>query len=235
MKVEKSLSWGRCATFGSVALSCVLGLSQSAKAAVNLLGNPSFEANVSGSPDASGGDVPTNGAGPWLGYNNWVAPFNGYYTAATAHTGTQAAKTFSGPNGGIYQSVAVTAGTTYTASAYFENFAGDALSATGDQTDDVRLTFFDASNNNLGVFVSPTVVSGTSPSNVWTQLSVTAVAPAGATSVQFMGFLNNPNGHGGSLFIDDASLTAASTPEPALLGGIGLAGLAALSRRRTNR
>src|SRR5271157_1544858 len=82
----------------------------------NLLLDPGFEAGVDGAPDASSGDVATSttsvpAAGPWIGWNNWVSPYSGFYTTSIpAHSGTQVGKTFSGPYGGIYQYAAVTGG-----------------------------------------------------------------------------------------------------------------------------
>ena len=219
-------------------MACVLttGLASPAEAAVNLLLAPSFEAGTNGTPDASGGDVPTGGTTPWSGWNNWVPPYSGFYTAAVARTGTQAAKTFSGANAGIFQAVNVVAGDTYTASAYFMNSSIDPLGGGAAQTVDVRLTFQDAGGNAIGdAVVSPTF-SGAGAQNVWTELSVTAVAPAGASRVQFLGFLNNPNNAGGSLFMDDASLINASdVPEPASLAIVGTAAGALLARRRKAR
>jgi MYXO-CTERM domain-containing protein len=193
----------------------------------NLLSDPGFEG-----VDASAGDVPMSNGGPWQGWNNWVSPYSGYYTAATAHTGTQAGKTFSGPNAGIYQYVTVTAGATYTASAYFEDFSGDPLQ--GGETDDVRMIFWSGPNGTgsaLVTDVSSSVVDDTATPDTWIPLSVTAVAPAGTESVQWMAFFNNPNYAGGSLFVDDASLVA--VPEPsALPAGIALLAIGGLTRLR---
>jgi autotransporter-associated beta strand protein len=174
----------------------------------NLLLDPGFEAGVAGAPNASSGDVPMSTAGPWIGWNNWVSPYSGYYTTSiTAHSGTQVGKTFSGPYAGIYQYASVTGGDAYTASAWFVNSSTDAL--TPDETDDVRITFFAGPNgtgNNVGVVVSPVTVSNANPYDTWTQLTVQAAAPATAQSVQWMAFFIDPLYTGGSLFVDDASL-----------------------------
>ena len=217
--------------------ACVLaaGTAPSAKAATNLILNPSFEAGVAGSPNASAGDTTTSGTTPWIGYNNYTAPYGGFYTAAVAHTGTQAGKTYSGPNCGIYQFVSATAGDSYTASAFINNLGSDALTAGTAQTEDLRLIFQDASNAPIGdAIVSPTNVNGTTAQNVWNQLSVTATAPAGTARVQVFAFMNNPNYGGGALYVDDVSLVDNTTaaPEPASLSAIGVAGVTLLSRRR---
>jgi autotransporter-associated beta strand protein len=178
----------------------------------NLLLDPGFEAGIAGAPNAALGDVSMSTSGPWLGWNNWVSPYSGYYANAandgfTAHTGSQVGKTFSGPNAGLYQFAAVTGGEAYTASAWFDNSTTDALEAA--QTCDVRMTFFSGANgtgNNLGLVIAPVTVTSATPQNTWTQLMVQAAAPAGAASVQWLAFFNNPLYNGGSMFVDDASL-----------------------------
>jgi len=195
-------------------------------ASANLLSDGSFEG-----VNASSGDVPMSSGGPWSGWNNWVAPYSSYYTASVpAEAGSQVAKTFSGPNAGVYQTVSGTAGTTYTASAYFENYSGDPMAAA--ETDDVRIIFEDASSNTLATDVSSSVVSNATAPNTWTQLSVTGLAPANTAKVEVMGFFNNPNYAGGSLFMDNADLEAAPVPEPASIGLLGLSVAGLLRRRR---
>jgi autotransporter-associated beta strand protein len=199
-----------------------------ARGQTNLLPDPSFEAGIDGAPDATAGDVPMVVGGPWSGWNNWVGPYSGYYenTASNgqpAHTGTQFAKTFSAPNAGIYQFIPANAGDTYTASAWFVNSTMgnggiDALS--GAETDDVRMIFFAVPNPTpttvaLATDVTPVPVSDLTPANIWTQLTVTAVAPPGTESVQWMAFFNDPGGAGGALYVDDGSLvddTVVTTP-----------------------
>lgn len=220
----------RLRAFIASASVALFGMSLSASA--GLLLNPGFEAGVDGTPDVSGGDASMADGGPWLGWNNWVSPYSGYYTAAVAHSGTQAGKTFSGPNAGIYQYVAVTPGLEYTASAWFLNASGgDAFN--GAQTADIRIIFFSGPNgtgDNLGTFVAPTAISAVTPQDVWTPLEVTAVAPVGAQSAQVMAFFNNPGGTGGAMFVDDMDL---NVPEPAALSLLGVAGLLACRRRRS--
>jgi hypothetical protein len=194
--------------------SILLGIPLQPQTSTNLLLNHSFEPGIEGSPNAASADmfmstptVTTNG--PWLGWNNWAAPvYSAYYTQRIgAEDGVQCAKTYSGPNGGVYQSVAAAPGESFNASAWFENAGSDAMQ--GVETADLRLIFHDATNgtgNTLATIVSSTVVSTATTHNVWQQLSVSAIAPSSTVSVTLMGFFNNPNNNGGSMFMDNASL-----------------------------
>ncbi len=173
---------------GSAALAaCTAGIFSAAIASyacaqTNLVIDYNFAAGVDGSPDASTGDVPmTNSlnpdAGPWMGWNNWVYPYAGYY-CSTVDTGLpstssgnggsdQYGKTFGGnngnpgtSNGGIYQYVGATAGDTYTASGFFDNSAiandGEDELNSG-QTDSVEMLFYsgaDGTGTTLATNVS---------------------------------------------------------------------------------
>lgn len=212
----------------------VVGMSA---AQANLLLAPGFEV-WEGAPDASGGDVPTTNTppgNPWIGWNPWVPPYTGFYTVVVAHSGYQVGKTFGQPSG-LYQYVNVAGadGLPFQASAWFINFSGDPLLGGTSQTVDLRVTFFDGPNgtgNNLGLFVSPTYLDGTTPQDVWIQLSVNGVVPAGAVSAQVMGFMWNPVYAGGALFMDDASFVI--IPEPASLALMLLCAGGLLCRSRS--
>lgn len=207
----------------ALAAGTLLVASTTSEAALNLLVNPGFE-----TPSAAGGDVTTPGSG-WSGWNNWVAPYSAYITAAVAHSGAQSGKTFSGQYAGIYQSVPVTAGETYEASAWFMKWSADPIQAP--TTLDVRLTFRDGANVDIGgpVISTPLAAAAMAP-DTWTQLSVQAVAPAGAESVEFLMFMINPTNAGGAMYADDASLVM--VPEPAVLG-LSALGVVGLLRRRS--
>lgn len=207
----------------------------------NLLNDPGFEASPgpTGGPNASTGDVSTaSGTYGWSGWNNWSAPYGAYYTASIAYAGTQAGKTYSGPNGGLYQFVPVTGagGYQFSASAWFYNMSGgNALN--GSETDDIRVIFKDASGATLATDVSATNLNAGSPTNTWMQLSVTGLVPATATQAQVMMFFNNPGNAGGALFTDSANFSLSAVPEPASLGLFALGGLGMLliGRKRTAR
>ena len=230
----------------AVGLICSAGVLCSTAAATpalntNLLNDPGFEASSgpTGGPNASTGDVSTaSGTYGWSGWNNWSAPYGAYYTASIAYAGTQAGKTYSGPNAGIYQYVPVTGagGYQFNASAWFYNMSG-ANALNGSETDDVRVIFKDASGTTLATDVSATNLNASSPTNTWTQLAVSGLVPTTATQAQVMMFFNNPAGAGGALFTDNANFSLNAVPEPASLGLFALGGLGMLliGRKRVAR
>lgn len=217
----------QCGAILTAGLCCALA--PSAARAQNLLANPGFEA-----PDASGGDQSATGSG-WQSWNPWVSPFTGFITTGQHHAGAQAGKTFGGPNSGFYQFVPVVPGTSLNASGWLLNSSSDPMN-NAQQTVDLRLTFFDGPNgtgNNLGLVISPTNINANTK-DVWTQVSLSNVpVPAGAQSVQWLAFENNPASAGGAFFVDDAVLSL--VPEPASLGAAALVGGVALMRRRRGR
>jgi autotransporter-associated beta strand protein len=54
--------------------------------------------------------------------------------------------------------------------------------------------------------ITPTPLTEFAPTDVWTQLGVTGVAPAGTVSLVWMAFFSNPTDAGGALYVDDANL-----------------------------
>jgi autotransporter-associated beta strand protein len=149
--------------------------------------------------------------GPWLGWNNWVAPYSGFYsTAAPAHTaGGQVGKTFSAPNGGIYQFPNVTQYDAYTASVWFYNLSTDSLQPA--ETEDVRFANWYSGTNGSGsatggLVASAQVNMNNAPQNTWVYSQVQAAAPAGTQSIQWMAFFQNPLGKSGAMYASDASL-----------------------------
>ena len=196
--------------------------------------DPGFE-GVSAAPDDVSTASTAGQAGAWAGWNNWVAPFGAYYTNDVAHSGSQAGKTFSGPNGGIYQSVNVSgaAGGAFDLSAWFLNRGTDAMN--GAQTADVRVTFYDAPNgtgNALGLVIS-TPLTAAAPTDVWMQEAASGTLPAGASSATVMAFFNNPEFAGGAMYVDDASFTVGPVPEPAAATATAAgAAMIVLGRRR---
>lgn len=215
-------------------------------AQANLLSDPSFE-----SPDASGGDVGGCAGNAWDCFNsNFIAsnlinnnPPGTFYNPL-ARTGDQVLKQFGG-DAGYLQGVAVNAGDTVDASAY-------AISYTGDPFNNLallQLAFFDASNNVVGPLYETfcdsvgnqactLLPSDGDPASEWTQMAVQGVAPVGTVKAQILllHILTDGTPAGGSLFWDDASITAtpSAIPVPAAvwLFGSGLIGLVGVARRR---
>ena len=129
-------------------------------------------------------------------------------------------------------------GNTYSASAYFFNknvtggaADGDRLQASG-SFDSLQLVFLDTTGAVISSAQSPVHVDSTTPANTWTQISFTAVAPAGTTSIVFENLLTR-GATGGVMFVDAAALNdVTNTPEPASLGLASVGALALLRRRR---
>ena len=116
----------------------------------------------------------------WLTFHATQASFA--CDATTAHTGTSSVRISrsTGDSTGVpsfYTSPTaahIVAGQTYTASVWAKGQA-----STG--TNQIALAFFSVTGAYLGTTVSSAMASGTT---TWTQLTVSAVAPAGATTVQ---------------------------------------------------
>lgn len=212
-------------------------------AQANLLTNGTFE-----TPDASGGDVP--GASDWITFETvFTNATDGPNFGPVSHDagGTQSLKMYGpfvpGGAAGAFQNVPGTAGTVYELDAWVMNWVGDPFGNLGI----LQLNFLDAGGNALPggvqVTVDPfgtadvdlSVVQDGAEISDWTQLSLSAVAPAGTVEVQ--AFLlhiqtGDPCCAGGSLFWDDVSLTAVPVPAAVWLFGSGLLGLVGVARRR---
>ncbi|MCA9257194.1 MAG: PEP-CTERM sorting domain-containing protein [Phycisphaerales bacterium] len=201
----------------------------------NLLSNVGFE-----TPDASGGDVFDAPAAPWIGFND---PGLRYTTSTVARTGNQSLKMFGpfdfiGGGVGAVQAVPATPGTTYTGEIWALNNSADAIQ--GNNFGVFKLEFLDAGFNlipgGLGVgFVESNPINAGTPQDQWTLLGAGGVAAAGTAWVQAVIVqvqLGDGNGAfvGGSIFWDDASVTA--VPEPTTLALLGMGGIVVLRRRR---
>lgn len=212
-------------------------------AQANLLTNGTFEAD-----DASGGDV-----GGATGWNTFETVFTVDSTTdpfgPVSHDagGVNSLKMYGpfvpGGAAGAFQSVPGTAGTVYELDAWVMNWVGDPFGNLGI----LQLNFLDSGGNTLDggvqVTVDPfgtadvdlSVIQDGAEISDWTQLSLSAVAPAGTVEVQ--AFLlhiqtGDPCCSGGSLFWDDVSLTAVPVPAAVWLFGSGLLGLVGVARRR---
>jgi len=223
----------------TLALTAAVAYAPSGSAA---LVNGTFEAD-----DASGGDLPF--------MTGWIN-FNGSFTNSTigpnsgpvSHDagGTQSAKTF-GADGGLLQQITAAAGDTVVASVWAMNWQPDTFTQFGF----MELSFRDAGNNVLPgsqfAYVDP-IDDGTNiflppqdgaDISDWTQLTVSAFAPEGTATAQILLIHQIVAAGGGSLFWDDASLTATApaVPVPAAvwLFGSGILGLVGVARRKSKR
>lgn len=181
--------------------------------AVDLLTNGDFEL-----PDASTGDQSCSAS--WSCFNQSFTSSNiftpgGGAVNPTARSGTQVLKQY-GTDAGAFQDVPATPGDTYTASAWAQNWSGDALN----NIVLLQLFFYDSAGNNIsGGFnafdqESATPASGAPdtylPPDTWVQLTASGVAPANAVTARIQMIHVNANvtgTPGGAVFWDDASLT----------------------------
>jgi autotransporter-associated beta strand protein len=219
--------WEKSRRNGKILLNCTAGVAglllagTSAWGQTNMLGNPGFE-NPALAPNTDEPMQNTPGGTPiasWYGWNNWNSPYSAFYDDnIPAHSGNQVGKTYggmtytgNGPNAGIFQPVPANPGDSYTAYGWFVNSSGngDIDQLNNGETDDVRLLFDPAANGagtTIATDITPTPLTEYAPTDVWTQLNVLAVAPAGTESVVWMAFFSNPTDAGGALYVDDAYL-----------------------------
>jgi len=223
----------------ALALTAAIAYAPSGSAA---LVNASFE-----SPDASGGDVGGCATG-WDCFNSNFITSNlnrpgGSFVNPTAHSGTQMLKQFGGDAGHI-QSIAANAGDTVDASVYAMSWTGDAFNNLallqiayldgGGGVISVDEIFADSIGNQAYLL---TPQDGGEIFD-WTLMELSGVAPAGTESSQILllHILTDGTPANGSLFWDDASLTATTpaVPVPAAvwLFGSGLLGLVGVARRK---
>jgi hypothetical protein len=135
---------------------------------------------------------------------------------------------------GFYETVPATAGVSYTLSA--ESGAQNWWRPEGE----MRLIFLDAGNNvlaqNIVTTVDPNAWSGYDQGQAWSLFSLTATAPANTTQAKAEFVMNGGQVAamgGGTVWFDNASLTA--VPEPGTLA-LAAAGAALLwVHRRRNR
>jgi hypothetical protein len=236
---------------GAVCAFSLFLLSNAAHA--NLLTNASFE-----TPDASAGDVGSCSDGTFGGWNYFNCNFvssnlfmpGGEFKNPTAHTGNQVLKQF-GVDAGAFQVAAANPGDTVDAQVFAMNWNGDYFS----NIFLLQIFALDSDGNNISGGFTPLtqvaagsdaivggifdyVLSGTDGGNDfdWTQMSVSAVMPAGTAwaKIQLIHILESSTTNTGAIFLDDASLTVAAVPVPAAiwLFGTGLLGLLGIARRK---
>ena len=197
--------------------------SPSAEAA-NLLVDPDFNgvpplssaATVLGPPFVLGQWGPENGA--IVGVDGGVTPLTASTMLAEYAPGTSSYTQ-------TYQATDVSAdpaGSTYTLSAFFD--ANQNLSAASAF---VNISFYDASYSPLGVPLSSGLILDNNTAT-WQQISATATEPAGTKYVLSQVLYDNSTlqSSNGAIFpsyVDGASLTLKSVPEPSAFALLALA------------
>ena len=128
-------------------------------------------------------------------------------------------------NSGHNQVFAASAGQSCTMTGDLVMLSNDAI--TSNAFGVLKLVFKDAGGTEIcGQDLGQ--VNAASTPDVWQNLSLTAVAPAGTATVEALALFFQPNGDGvGAMYYDNITLT----PEPATLALLGLGGLV-LRRRK---
>jgi hypothetical protein len=187
----------------------------------NLLNNGGF-----GSPEASFSDV--------LCHTDWECENNSFTTAADGPNSApvshnpednQSIKQFD-DDGLTFQVVDAMPGMLYQASVWAMNWTGNGTTDPFTESGFVELSFLDAAgdivpgsqqyvyvdavDDGVNVYLPPQ--DGAEVSD-WTQLTISAVAPAGTVSARMLLIHQLVGGSGGTLRWDDASITAANDGE----------------------
>jgi len=204
--------------YGSYETNVSLKVVSPAQLATNLLINPGFEDGVWSEPWENA----------WTFFNGGVLQnATDYYDQAdtmpvSVWDGIWVAETYGGidDSDGFYQTVPVTAGTTYHAGgmAYVP-----ALTPLTNNTFIVfQFSFKDVNGNTLAAYSSTELgTNGITTNAAWLALQVTngidnnLVAPAGAVSATFQVFEYDPAYTAGNGYYDDLYITQAAAPAPA--------------------
>jgi hypothetical protein len=96
----------------------------------------------------------------------------------------------------------------------------------------IQIAFKDSLNNTLATFSSANLAAG-SPTDVWTPMTASGVAPVGTVDATIvMLHLATPANSGGSIYFDDMSVAVVPEPSSIALALVGLLGFATVLRKR---
>jgi hypothetical protein len=132
---------------------------------------------------------------------------------------------------GAQQAIAASPGQSLTLTGYGMNPSGDAM-GTG-SFGLIQIQFQDSSHASLGsAFSSANLASG-APTDVWTLMTATGVAPAGTAFANIVALhLSSPSNAGGSIYFDDLQVSVVPEPSSIALALVGLLGFVTVLRRR---
>lgn len=190
-----------------------------ANAQINLLANPGAE---------------TGNYNGWSQYNN--AGYNFNILTTPTHSGNDSFKIFGDYNiggadifNGMFQTFPAHAGQVFTADGWIFQSSGDAFTA-GNNTAFLEVSFMDSGNNTIARFRSTIIAQPGFTEDTWQDLFVTnqydpntfqfigtvtnIVAPANTASVEYNVVFDLHNASGGSIYLDDLSLTSFAPPPP---------------------
>ena len=180
-----------------------LAISASVASAANVLGNPGFESPV----------IPVGGPPEYYGAgSSWISFGGGIYTigsvVVTPNSGIQSLKMFGGCCSGAFQEFPCLPGETWNGGAWMLNSSVDPMG--GGQVAAVNIEWHkaDGSASAIVPFISNGTFTAASPRNVWTQQTITGVAPADAAFARLVLITGDfqPGGPAGAPFFDDAFL-----------------------------
>lgn len=209
----------KCFKFGLLAaVALAITSLGSVASAVNLFANPGFEDPITyNGPPFVGSWEGFSGAfsgGSATSANGTVTPLNGLQNLDLKIVNDATAFA------GAFQDVAVTAGNEYIFSGWHKLLSGNSGGT------EVRIEWRDAVAE---ISRTPNLVPATS--SVYTEFSLTATAPVGATIARAVYAIQSFTGSGDqNVLVDDASFVC--VPEPASMALVGLAGVALLGTRR---
>jgi hypothetical protein len=204
-------------------LISIVTLATGIASAQNLLLNGDFNSpNSTAAPDSWS---TWSYGGGWANHqNNTSGPLDGVDGSFYMATGGGGSA-----GGGVYQTVAGTAGLTY------QLTVDSGAQAWWLPYGEMRIFFLDASSTQLAEFVKPTVDPAVYGQNYdiahpWSSYSLTEVAPINTAFIKVE--FAEPNGTG-TVWFDNASLTV--VPEPSTLAMLAVGGMGMLGWRRISR